>query len=324
MSARTPLRLGTRGSLLARTQSEGVARRLEGLSGRPVELVTVRTEGDRERDRPLAEIGGVGLFTRALDRALREGEVDLAVHSLKDLPTVASDGLALAAVPEREDARDVLIGPPESERTLASLPKGARIGTGSLRRRALALAFRPDLHVEGIRGNLDTRLGRVDAGEYDAVILAAAGVRRLGWTARIHEYMDPAAWLPAPGQGALAVMVRADDHDTLGRVRALDHPPSRAATAAERGVLHALEAGCQLPVGALGLSFGRGMRLRAVVGSPDGERVVRADETGDADEPEALGRRLALRLLERGADSILRDVRRDLDEAAAAHGGEGT
>lgn len=318
MSEEPPLRLGTRGSLLARTQSEGVARRLEELSGRAVQLVTVRTEGDRVQDRPLAELGGVGVFTRELDRALREGEVDIAVHSLKDLPTVAADGTVVAAVPEREDPRDVLIGPRDAGNvTLSSLPPGARVGTGSLRRRALALAYRPDLSVAGIRGNLDTRLGKVDAGDYDAVVVAAAGVRRLGWIDRIHEYMDPAAWLPAPGQGALAVVVRAEDSETLTRVRALDDATSRAATAAERAVMHALEAGCQLPVGARGLSYPGGIRLRAIVASPDGRRVVRAEETGTGDAPEALGERVAQRLLDRGADAILKDVVRDLELARA-------
>jgi hydroxymethylbilane synthase len=311
-----PLRLGTRGSLLALTQSRGVARALEEASGRRVELVTIRTEGDRVQDRPLAAIGGVGLFTRELDRALLGGQVDLAVHSLKDLPTAPPDGLVLGAVPEREDVRDVLIGPEGRDATLDELPSGARVGTGSLRRRALVLAHRRDLRVEGIRGNLDTRIRKVDSGDYEAIVLAAAGVRRLGWTERIDEHLDPPAWLPAPGQGALAVMVRADDPETLDSVRVLDHAPSRAATTAEREVMHALEAGCQLPVGALALPFGRAMRLRAFVAGTDGRRLVRAEGTGDPDHPGALGREVAQRLLEQGADQVLEEVERALDRLA--------
>lgn len=307
-----PLRLGTRGSLLATTQSRWVARRIEASTGRSVELVTIQTTGDQIQDQPLSEIGGQGVFTRALDLALLDGEVDLAVHSLKDLPTVLAEGVALAAVPEREDARDVLIGPGDRACTLDSLPPGAVVGTGSLRRQALARAFRPDLELRGIRGNLDTRLRLVDEGDYDAVILAAAGVRRLGWTARIDEHMDPAGWLPAPGQGALAVVIREDSSDLHALLRPLDHLPSRTATAAERSLMHALEAGCQLPVGAMGLPFGGGMRLRGIVASPDGRQAVRADETGAQDDPEALGREVAQRLLAMGADQILMEVdRRD-------------
>ncbi len=305
MTAPAPLRLGTRGSLLATTQSAWVAERLTAASGRPVELVTIRTTGDQIQDQPLSAIGGQGLFTRELDRALLEGEVDLAVHSLKDLPTILAEGVVLGAVPQREDVRDVLIGPQEHPVTLESLPAGARVGTGSLRRRALVLAFRPDLEVQGIRGNLDTRIQLVEEGKYDAIVLAAAGVRRLGWTDRIHEHLDPASWLPAPGQGALAVVVREGDGETLAQVRTLDHLPTRAAVASERWLMHRLEAGCQLPVGSLGLPFGGGMRLRGIVAAPDGSRAVHSAATGAQDDPEALGFQLADRLLAMGADSIL-------------------
>lgn len=309
-SPRSSLRLGTRGSKLALTQSQGVADRLRTASGVPAELVEVRTRGDQVQDRPLAAIGGQGLFTREVDEAVLSGEVDLGVHSLKDLPTVLPPGLCLAAVPEREDPRDVLVGPRNGSVTLGSLPKGARVGTGSLRRQALLLAHRPDLEVMDIRGNLDTRIRQVEEGRYDAIVLAAAGLARLGWKDRIHEHLDPAGWLPAPAQGALAIVTREQDSDTLGLVRILDHPPSRAAVTAERAVLHVLEAGCQLPVGALGLPFGGGMRLRALVASPDGLRVVRADETGAQDDPEALGREVARRLLDMGADRLLAGLKR--------------
>ncbi len=303
-----PLRLGTRGSVLATTQSRWVARRIERLTDRQVELVTIETAGDQIQDQPLSEIGGQGVFTRALDRALLDGQVDLAVHSLKDLPTVLADGVALAAVPEREDARDVLMGPRDESCTLGALPPGAVVGTGSLRRQALARAFRPDLELRGIRGNLDTRLRLVDEGKYDAVILAAAGVRRLGWTDRIDEHMELGSWLPAPGQGALAVVIRQNSTELHAALRPLDHLPSRAATTAERSLMHTLEAGCQLPVGALGLPFGGGMRLRGMVASPDGRHAVRAEETGAQDDPEALGRAVARSLLAMGADEILARV----------------
>lgn len=300
------LRLGTRGSQLAVTQSEWVAAEIRRRSGFEVELVEIRTTGDRIQDRPLAEIGGRGLFTRELDEALLEGRVDLAVHSLKDLPTVLPDRLALAAVPRREDPRDVLIGPEGRSVTLATLDQASRVGTGSLRRQALALAHRPDLRVEPIRGNLDTRVAKVDRGEYDAIVLAAAGIRRLGWTGRISEAMEPAGWLPAPAQGALAVVTREED---LEAARAwsegLDDQSARAAVQAERQVLHALEAGCQLPVGALAISYGGGMRLRAMVASPDGKRAVRAEASGREDSAVELGNEVAERLRELGAERIL-------------------
>jgi hydroxymethylbilane synthase len=288
-----PIRLGTRGSALAMTQTRWVARELEARGDRPVEIVTIRTTGDSILDRPLPEIGGKGLFTRELDHALLEGEIDLAVHSLKDLPTEFPEGLVLAVVPEREDPRDVLVGPEGRPTSLESLLAGARVGTSSLRRRALALAFRPDLIVDDIRGNLDTRLRKVDGGDFDAAILAAAGLERMGWTHRISEYLDPGGWPPAPGQGALALVTRTGETDRFPGLQALAHAPSRAAVTAERTVLHRLEAGCRLPVAALGIPFGGGLRLRGLVASPDGRRVVRAEGTGTQDDPAALGEQVA-------------------------------
>ncbi len=307
-SERRTLRLGTRGSLLARTQSEWVADRIRAEGVGDVELVTIRTKGDVLLDQPLSEIGGKGLFTKELDRALLDGAIDLAVHSLKDLPTEFPEGLALGAVPEREDPRDVLIGPNDSPISLETLPQGARVGTSSLRRMALARATRQDLVIDDIRGNLDTRIAKVDAGDFDAIVLAAAGVRRLGWSERISEELDPGSWLPAPGQGALAVVVRTEDVEKRSWLRGLDDPPSRAATTAERTLLRELEAGCRLPVAALGLPFGGGLRLRGLVAHPDGRRMVRAEATGAQDAPEALGRKVARLLRERGADLILSDL----------------
>jgi hydroxymethylbilane synthase len=270
-----------------------------------VSLVEIKTVGDLARDQPLFEIGGKGVFTGELDRALLAGEIDLAVHSLKDVPTDLPEGISIGAVPEREDPRDVLIGPMGAGMTLATVRRAARLGTGSLRRIALIRALRPDVSPEEIRGNLDTRIRKVDQGEVDGIVVAAAGVHRLGVRDRVSEYFDVGSWLPAPGQGALAVAVRTDDVARLPWLRALDHPPSRAATAAERALLAVLGAGCRLPVGALGLPFGGGLRLKGLVAHPDGTRAVRAEATGAQDDPDALGRSVAETLLTRGADHLL-------------------
>lgn len=300
------LRLGTRGSKLALTQSRWVAARIREYSGRSVELVEVVTAGDANQDQPLSEIGGRGLFTRELDRALLDGEVDLAVHSLKDLPTRFPDGLGLGAVPVREDVRDVLIGPRGVPTNLQGLPEGARLGTSSLRRQGLALGHRPDLCVDPIRGNLDTRIGKVDSGDYSAILLAAAGMRRLGWEDRMSEALDPGGWLPAPAQGALGIVIRTEDEaDHADWTAKLDHLPTRASVRAERQVLYALEAGCQLPVGALAIPFDSALRLKAVVISPDGRRIVRAEGSGSMADPERLGDEVAEVLKARGARRIL-------------------
>lgn len=304
------LTLGTRGSVLARTQSGHVRDALQVRRRVRVDVEIVRTTGDEYQDRPLPEIGGKGLFTAELDRALLHGDLDLAVHSLKDLPTEIPDGLVLAAVPERVDPRDVIVGPAGAETTLESLAAGARLGTGSLRRQALARAFRDDLEVEGIRGNLDTRIRKVDEGRYDAIVVAAAGVLRLDLEDRIGEWLEGTAWLPAPGQGALAVVAREDDPETRTVLEAVDHPPTRAAVLAERTVLEELEGGCQVPIGALGLPFDGGLRLWALVASPDGRRVVRFDRTGDIRDPEGLGRAVADVLRRRGAMEILDEIGR--------------
>lgn len=304
------LRLGTRGSALATAQSRWVARRIEETAGVAVELEIIRTKGDEYKDRPLPEIGGKGLFTAELDRALLEGEIDLAVHSLKDLPTDVPPDLVLACVPERVDPRDVLVGPRGEDLSLESLPSGATVGTSSLRRRALTLAFRSDVEVVPMRGNLDTRLRKVDEGHCDVLVLAAAGVIRLGRRDRVGEWLERTAWLPAPGQGALAVVTRRDDRGTRAHLRALHHEPSAARVRAERTLLRALEGGCQAPIGALGLSYGPGLRLWGLVASPDGTRLVQADLTGGADEGEELGNRVADLLLKRGAADILDELER--------------
>ena len=306
------LTLGTRGSTLALAQSRGVAEALERPGDLRIDLEVIQTSGDREQERPLPEIGGKGLFTEELDRALLDGRVDLAVHSLKDLPTTIHPDLELSCVPRRADPRDVLVGPRGSGVTLASLPAGSRLGTSSLRRRALALAFRPDIEVENIRGNVDTRLRKVDEHAYDAVVLAAAGLGRLGLTDRIDEWLEQTVWLPAPGQGALGIVSRKDDIRVKERLSRIEHPPSRAAVRAERALLASLEGGCSLPIGALGLPYVGGLRLWGMVMSPDGRRLARADLSDHASRPEDLGRRVAETLRSRGADEILQGAGRSL------------
>ena len=302
------LRIVSRGSELALWQARHVQAALAA-AGVAAAIEVVRTTGDRILDVPLSRIGDKGLFTKELDAALLDGGADVAVHSLKDVPTRLPEGLVLAAVGEREDPRDVVLLPGGAQGSLGTLPAGARVGTSSLRRRAQLRAHRPDLEVEDLRGNLNTRLAKLDDGGYDAIVLAAAGVLRLGWGARIAEHLDPPGWLPAVGQGALAIVARADRAEVLDRLRPLHHPATAAATTAERTLLRALEGGCQVPIGALATVDGERLTLRALVASLDGTRVVRAEETGTADEAEEVGLRAAAALASRGGDEILREVR---------------
>jgi hydroxymethylbilane synthase len=309
----TVLKLGTRGSLLALAQSKWTASALEANGADEVSLEVIRTVGDQHVDRPLHEISGKGLFTRELDEALLSERVDLCVHSLKDLPTVLPDGLCIAATPSRVDPRDVLVGPEGIATTLDSLKEGAIVGTSSLRRVAMLNAFRRDVTPRTIRGNVDTRLRKLDDGLFDAIILAGAGLTRLGLARRASEWLERTAWLPAPGQGALGIMTRSDDADTRQLVGALNDPDSFAAVTAERTFLEALGGGCQVPIGALGIPYDEGLRLWGLVASPDGRRLVRGDLTGSMSDPQALGHALADLLRERGAGPILAA----LDEAAA-------
>ena len=304
----TVLRLGTRGSLLALTQSKWVAAALETKGGPEIEVEVIRTVGDERLDRPLHEISGQGLFTRELDEAVLSERIQLAVHSLKDLPTVLRDGLCIAATPARVDPRDVLVGPEGKRTTLASLKKDAVVGTSSLRRAALLQAFRRDVTPRTIRGNVDTRLRKLDEGEFDAIILAAAGLTRLGLARRASEWLERTAWLPAPGQGALAIVTRTEDGATRQFVEALNDPESFAAVSAERTFLEALGGGCQIPIGALGVPYDKKLRLWGLVASPDGRRVVRGDLTGSLADPDALGHALADLLRDRGAEAILAEL----------------
>jgi len=304
-----PIRVGTRRSLLARTQSEQVAAMLRDRLGRDVELVEVVTEGDLT-PAPLATIGGTGVFVTALRAALLRGDVDLAVHSLKDLPTLEDERIALSAVPLREDPRDVVVA--RDGLTLGELPAGARVGTGSPRRAAQLHALGLGFAVEPIRGNVDTRIRKVTDGDLDAVVLARAGIARLGRLAEVTEVLDPLQMLPAPGQGALAVECRRDDTGLDAAVRAaLDDERTRTALSAERAVLAELEAGCSAPVGALAEvaegDDGDELWLRAVALSLDGTVAVRRSATGSPAAAEELGRRLAQEMLDDGASALMQE-----------------
>lgn len=310
----SPYTIVSRGSRLALWQSEAVRDQLRRIdSSVDISIDVVKTTGDRILDVPLARIGDRGLFTKELDVALLSGSADFAVHSLKDVPTILPDGLVLAAVGEREDPRDVLIGPSSTPVSLDGLQGGMRIGTSSLRRRAQLKHHRPDLRVEDLRGNLDTRLRKVDQGEYDAILLAAAGVHRMDWAARIGQYLDPDRWLPAVAQGALGIVCREDDRRTLDLLASLDHGPTRSAVTAERSFLRGLEGGCQVPIGALATTDGDSLALDGFVAGLDGQPYLRDQIRGPAGEAADLGRALAARLHQAGAAEILEDVRTQVE-----------
>ncbi|MFB3879751.1 MAG: hydroxymethylbilane synthase [Armatimonadota bacterium] len=292
--------IGTRGSRLALAQAEWVADRLREL-GASVELKVVRTQGDADA-KARAEMG-TGVFVKEIEEALRRGEVSLAVHSLKDLPTGTRDGLTLAAVPEREDPSDALVT--RDRATLSGLSPGGRVGTGSARRIAQLRAARPDLSFLPIRGNVDTRLRKLDQDDYDALVLASAGLVRLGLEARIAQRLPFDICLPAPGQGALALQAREDDPEMATFVSQLDHAPSRAAVSAERAFLEQLGGGCAIPVGALAEVDGERMFLDGVVAGQDGEVLLRERREGPASSPQALGAELAQQLLAMGADRLV-------------------
>ncbi|HYY98459.1 MAG TPA: hydroxymethylbilane synthase [Pyrinomonadaceae bacterium] len=305
--------IGSRGSKLALWQSGWVKARLEEMGAR-VRIEVFKTSGDVMRDVPLATIGGQGAFTKELEVALLDGRVDVAVHSLKDLPTVNPDGLSITATPEREDARDALVLRAEADAggaSIESLPAGAVVGTSSLRRIAQLKHLRPDARVKDLRGNVDTRLRKLDEGEYDAVILASAGLRRLGLGRRISAPIETDVMLPAVSQGALGVQTRADDPETNAFVSRLDDPSTRAAVLAERALLRNLGGGCQVPIAAHARVGGGRLRLDGLVASLDGSRVIRDSTEADAREPASAGDDLAARLLERGAGELLSEMPSD-------------
>ncbi len=296
------LTFATRPSALARWQTNYVADLLRAAHRHlDIRIEVIVTQGDRILDKPLPVIGGKGLFTAELERALRDGRVDAAVHSLKDLPVEDAPGLTIGLTPPRADVRDVLICP--AGHTLDELPAGAVVGTSSPRRQAQLLARRPDLMVKSIRGNVDTRIRKAREGQYDAVVLAAAGVTRLGLEDAITQYLSLDVMLPAPAQGVLGVQCRGDDQRTLSLLAAVEDPSARAAVQAERAFLAGLGGGCSIPVAAYAQASGAGLHLRGLVASPDGRQVLRVESTGD--EPIALGQTLAEKALAQGAAEIL-------------------
>ena len=300
------MKIGTRASALALAQSRQVARMLGDAGVAGVELVEVHTSGDKDVVRPLAEIGGMGVFTRELEEALLDSRVDLAVHSLKDLPTRLPDGLALAGVPRREDVRDVLVS--RGGVPLDRLPSGARLGTSSLRRSSQILALRPDLKALEIRGNVPTRLRKLDQGEYDAIVLALAGLKRLGLADRVTEILDPERVLPAVAQGALGLETREHDPETRAAVERLVHPESQAAAIAERALLRTLGGGCRLPIGAWARMEDGRLVMDGCACSVDGRKVLRAHSSGSQEKADDLGVEVGRLLADQGAAQLLKGV----------------
>lgn len=310
-----PLRIGTRASALALWQAEHVAARIRDQPGAPaVELVRIETEGDKIQDVALSRLPGKAFFTKELEAAILDGRVDLAVHSLKDVETTMPPGLTLGAILEREDPRDALVARPGLK--LGSLPTGARIGTSSLRRAAFLRRWRPDLDLADLRGNVPTRLRRLDEGGYDAIVLAAAGLERLGMAERITDYLPFDVLLPAVSQGAIAIQLRDDDDRTTRWVEPLDHAETRLATTAERALLREVEGGCQVPLGAHATIRDDRMHVAAAVASLDGRSSVEGDMDGAPGDAVSLGRGLASDLLGRGGAAIMAEIRSSLD----AHG----
>jgi hydroxymethylbilane synthase len=310
--------IGSRGSKLALWQSEWVKARLEALAPEvKVRIEIVKTMGDMRLDVPLSVIGGQGAFTKELEVALLDRRVNVAVHSLKDLPTVTPEGLSITATPEREDPRDALVlraGSAAQTNSLKGLAEGAVVGTSSLRRIAQLKHLRPDVQIKDLRGNVDTRLRKLDEGEYDALILASAGLRRLGFGERISAAIEQAEMLSAVGQGSLGIETRSDDYETNALVARLDDPWTRAAVLAERALLRSLGGGCQVPIAAYATVEGGRLSLDGLVSTLDGTQVLRDRLEGDAADAARIGEELAARLLERGAGSLLADTPAEVPE----------
>ena len=304
-----PLVIGSRGSKLALWQAEQARERLLALNPQvEVQIEIIKTTGDVKSD-PLSVIGGKGVFTKELEDALLARRIDIAVHSLKDLPTILPDGLSIAAICEREDARDALVLRAGSEgHALMNLPEGAIVGTSSQRRLAQLKALRRDVKVKDLRGNVDTRIRKLDEGQYDAVILASAGLIRLGLQARISARIEITEMLPAVGQGAIAMETKNDNEFAVGSVSRLDHHATRVACLAERAFLRGLGGGCQFPIAAHAVLNGNSLMLDGLVAKPDGSEILRDSMSGLSDDPEALGSSLASELLSRGASSILQSL----------------
>lgn len=305
---RKELVIGTRGSKLALWQSEYIKAKLEAITGLPVTLKIIKTTGDKILDVPLAKVGGKGLFTKELEVELLAGTVDVCVHSMKDVPTELPDGCVIAAMPERVDPRDVIVSGTAGY-DLDTLPRGARVGTSSLRRVAQVRALRPDLEIVDVRGNLDTRMRKAEDGEVDAVVLAAAGITRMGWAERISHYIPTTQMVSAVGQGAIGIEIREDDEFMLHAMERVGHPETMECVTAERVVMRELEGGCQVPIGAYARHEEGVLTMDAMVGSVDGERIIRHQMCGDAGEPEALGEAMVEVLRSFGADEILAEIR---------------
>ncbi len=311
MTEKTKLvRIATRKSALALWQAEFVKAELERFHADVrVELVPMSTQGDIILDTPLAKIGGKGLFVKELEQAMLDGRADIAVHSMKDVPVEFPEGLELYTICEREDPRDAFVS--NNFANLNELPQGAIVGTSSLRRQCQIKALRPDLDIRDLRGNVNTRLGKLDDGQYDAIILAAAGLIRLKMGSRIADYIEPEVSLPANGQGAVGIECRIDDEVTKALLAPLEHTQTRIRVNAERSMNRYLEGGCQVPIGAYALVDGEQVHLRGLVGAVDGSEILRDEVTGHVNDAEELGIELAKKLLAQGADKILAEVYRD-------------
>ncbi|MDP2181986.1 MAG: hydroxymethylbilane synthase [Actinomycetota bacterium] len=314
-ASRERLVIGTRGSKLALWQSNYIKGRVEEITGLPVELMIIKTTGDKILDVPLAKVGGKGLFTKELEVELTAGTVDLCVHSMKDVPTELPEGLEIAATPERVDPRDVMVS--GAGYNLETLPRGARLGTSSLRRRSQAVALRPDLEIVDVRGNLDTRMRKAENGEVDAVILASAGITRMGWADRITHYIESDQMVSAVGQGAIGVEIRTDDDFMRDVCEKLTHTETQICVTAERVVMRKLEGGCQVPIGAYARIEGDKLVMDAFVGSVDGKTILRHYLEGSPAEPETLGLAMVDRMIDMGAGEVLEQIR----GAAEAAGG---
>jgi len=304
---RKEIRIGTRASALALWQAEWVKSELEKkYPGMTVSLTKIKTTGDKILDVPLAQVGGKGLFVKEIEEAMLAHEIDIAVHSMKDVPTMFPDGLHLSCITKREDARDALLT--RNNMKFKDLPQGATIGTSSLRRQAQLMSVRPDFKIAQLRGNVDTRLRKLKEGQFDAIILAAAGVRRLGLAENVSEYIDPSISLPAIGQGALGIECRVDDRELNDLIAFFNHQDTRTCVTGERALLRRLEGGCQVPIACYGQMVNGKLHLIGLVGSVDGKRIIKETIEGEADKAEKLGVTLAEKLLSKGADVILREV----------------
>ena len=304
---RKEIRIGTRASALALWQAEWVKAELEKkYPGMTVSLTKIKTTGDKILDVPLAQVGGKGLFVKEIEEAMLANEIDIAVHSMKDVPTMFPDGLHLSCITKREDARDALLT--RNNMKFKDLPQGATIGTSSLRRQAQLMSVRPDFKIMQLRGNVDTRLRKLKEGQFDAIILAAAGVRRLGLAENVSEYLDPAISLPAIGQGALGIECRVDDRELNDLIAFFNHQDTRTCVTGERALLRRLEGGCQVPIACYGQMVNGKLHLIGLVGSVDGKRIIKETIEGEAGKAEKLGVTLAEKLLSKGADVILREV----------------